>query len=169
MYKAPEGAIFLSTDFTTAELISLSSSCLAKYGQSVMAKVINSGVCVHRYFAGVMMGLITTDVSFADDPEKAAEMEAFLKAHIDKETRNKAKAVNFGLPGGMKTRRLYQHLRESGVKVTMQEADELRRTWLAAFPEMKLHMDRQPIKKETLMTIQRKKNAKVVTFILWKQ
>ena len=148
MYKAPEGAIFLSTDFTTAELISLSSSCLAKYGQSVMAKVINSGVCVHRYFAGVMMGLITTDVSFADDPEKAAEMEAFLKAHIDKETRNKAKAVNFGLPGGMKTRRLYQHLRESGVKVTMQEADELRRTWLAAFPEMKLHMDRQPIKKD---------------------
>lgn len=69
----------------------------------------------------------------------------FFKENITKEQRQLAKAVNFGLPGGMATKRLYRHLRESGIKTTMEEADKLRTAWLETFTEMNKHFSRKPI------------------------
>ena len=52
---------------------------------------------------------------------------------------------SFGLPGKMAAPRLYRHLRESGIKTTMEEAEHLRRTWLDTYTEMKFHFQRTPI------------------------
>ena len=52
------------------------------------------------------------------------------------------------LPGGMKGKRLYQHLRECGIKATLQEAFQLRETWLRTFKEMNLHFARTPLRQD---------------------
>lgn len=48
----------------------------------------------------------------------------------------------------MSGKRLYRHLRESGIVVTLDKAVELRAIWLKTFPEMKKHMERTPIKED---------------------
>lgn len=48
----------------------------------------------------------------------------------------------------MSGKRLYRHLRESGIVVTLDKAVELRAIWLKTFPEMKKHMERTPIMKD---------------------
>lgn len=48
----------------------------------------------------------------------------------------------------MKGKRLYQHLRECGIKATLQEAFQLRETWLRTFKEMNLHFARTPLRQD---------------------
>ena len=71
-------------------------------------------------------------------------MKAFLKEHVTKDQRQVAKAVNFGCPGCMGPARLYQHLRENGLKVTKKEAEDLLNCWLSTFPEMNEHFNSRP-------------------------
>ena len=42
------------------------------------------------------MGLIDADVSFCRDPQEVDRVKKFLKEHVSKEERQRAKAVNFG-------------------------------------------------------------------------
>ena len=45
--------------------------------------------------------------------------------------------------------RLYQHLRENGLKVTRKEAEDLLNCWLSTFPEMNFHFNsREPIRND---------------------
>ena len=48
--------------------------------------------------------------------------------------------MNFGLPGGMKAKRFYQHCRSQGIDITMDEAANMRECWISAFTEMEKHM-----------------------------
>lgn len=48
--------------------------------------------------------------------------------------------MNFGLPGGMKAKRFYQHCRTQGIDITMEKAAEMREQWIKAFVEMDYHM-----------------------------
>ena len=57
-----------------------------------MKDVINSGLDPHRWFAGVMNGIITPDLKNKDDPEWVKRTSAFLKEHITPEQRQHAKA-----------------------------------------------------------------------------
>lgn len=148
MYKPPEGTIFLATDYSFAELVALAEYCYTRFGYSVLADVINADVCPHYFFAGVMKGLIEADTSFCKDPAEVARVKAYLKKHVTKDERQRAKAVNFGLPGKMMARRLYRHLRESGIKVTLEEASELRNVWLYTFSEMQQHFAKVPMKND---------------------
>ena len=92
MYIPPEGTLLCSTDFSFAELVSLGESCIQKYGFSVLADIINAGVCPHYYFAGVMLGKIPADVSFCKDPQEVTKVSEFLKEHVTKQERQLAKA-----------------------------------------------------------------------------
>ena len=53
--------------------------------------------------------------------------------------------MNFGCPGCMGPARLYQHLRENGLKVTRKEAEDLLNCWLSTFPEMQYHFNSRPV------------------------
>lgn len=94
MYKAPEGTVFVAVDWSFAELVALSNCCITKYGYSVLGDIINADVCPHYFFAGVMLGLISPDVSFCKDPAEVKRMKEFLKENVSKEARQRAKAVN---------------------------------------------------------------------------
>lgn len=92
-FRAPPGTVLCATDYSFVELVNLAESCIQRFGKSSMADVINAGVDPHRWFAGVRDGLITNDTSFINDPQKVAEMKAYLKEHITPEQRQHSKAA----------------------------------------------------------------------------
>lgn len=70
----------------------------------MLGTIINADVCPHYFFAGVMMGLIDADVSFCKDPQEVERVKKFLKEHVSKDERQRAKAVNFGSQAEVKER-----------------------------------------------------------------
>ena len=140
MYIPPEGRVLCATDFSFVELLALAESCYVRFGFSSLGDIINADVDPHRWFAGVRDGLISNDTSFTKDPKAAAEMEAFLKAHISAKARQDAKAANFGFGGGMQVQRFFENCRAQGIELTLEQAADLREKWIFAFPEMKLHL-----------------------------
>ncbi len=92
IFTAPSGAILCATDYSYVELTAFAQSCYSRFGFSVMKDVINSGLDPHRWFAGVMNGLITPDLSNKDDPDWVKQTASFLKEHVTSEQRQHAKA-----------------------------------------------------------------------------
>lgn len=140
MFKPYDGMILCATDFSFVELTGFAQACYSRFGFSVMRDIINAGIDPHRWFAAVMEKKITTDLKNKDDPEWVAQLNKHLKEIIDDKARFKAKAANFGLPGGMRPKRFYRHCRSMGIVITMQDAEEMCDAWTNTFKEMKLHM-----------------------------
>ena len=87
-------------------------------GYSELVAAINSGADLHRRIASRLTG----------KPE----------AEITDEERGKAKAVNFGFPGGMGARTFREHAKTNyGIDMTEAEAEEYKGIWLNTFPEMR--------------------------------
>ena len=85
-YMASEGHVLIACDYAQLELATLAQTCIHMFGYSRMAEVINRGIDPHKYTASSMLGITIEE----------------LEAHPDaKELRQKAKAVNFGIPGGL--------------------------------------------------------------------
>lgn len=82
LFVPSPGHVFLDADYSAVEMATLAQATLAQFGgQSTMAEAINAGIDLHRLIASRMTG----------KPED----------QITKDERQKAKAVNFGFPGGM--------------------------------------------------------------------
>lgn len=91
-----EGTILCATDYSFIELVSFAQTCYSRFGFSVMRDVINADIDPHRWFAGIMIGLIKPDLSGKDDPEWVAKLNKYLKENVPDDTRQIAKAGNFG-------------------------------------------------------------------------
>lgn len=135
-----DGMVLCATDYSFIELVSFAQTCYTRFGVSTMRDLINAGIDPHRWFAGVMEGKIGVDLEGKDDPKWVADLNAFLKANVDDKTRKKAKAGNFGFPGGMGAVKFYKNARSQGIYLTLDEAVHMREAWIKAFPEMKFHM-----------------------------
>ena len=83
---ASEGHVLIACDYAQLELATLAQTCIHMFGQSKMAEVINQGIDPHKYTASSMQGITISELEARPDA---------------KELRQKAKAVNFGIPGGM--------------------------------------------------------------------
>ncbi len=111
------GCVFITCDYSMLELCTLAQITYARYGQSAMRDLINAGVDLHRRVASQILGKPEADVA--------------------KEERQRAKAVNFGLPGGMSATGLSIYARSAyGVELPVDEAARWRAAWLGMFPEM---------------------------------
>jgi len=130
IYCPPEGAILCATDFSFIELVALAESCIQRFGHSVLGDVINAQVDPHRWFAGVRKKLITNETSFLKDPEKAAELEAFLEQNVTKKERQDAKPAKRNWP--------FSRRRLSKKKVNCWEAPRSNQ-------QRSLRMDRTPV------------------------
>jgi len=122
-YRASEGHILIACDYAQLELATLAQTCIRLFGQSEMAQVINQGIDPHKYTASRMLGITL------DELEKRPDM---------KELRQKAKAVNFGIPGGMGAARLAEiSTVQYKAPMTEQEAGEWIDTYCqVTFPEI---------------------------------
>jgi hypothetical protein len=146
VYVPYDGMILCATDFSFIELCAFAQSCYSRFGFSVMRDVINAGLDPHRWFGGVMEKIITPDLTHKDDPVWVKETKQFLKENVPDALRQKAKAANFGFPGALGVRTFFKNCRESGVKLTMDDAKFMRDSWINTFKEMKLHMQPEEIK-----------------------
>ena len=128
-YVPREGTVFVACDYSTLELCALSQVCLDLFGESEMAKAINKGRDLHLAVAANILG-ITYDA--AQRRRKEGDEKV-------KEARQLSKALNFGFPGGMGAASFVQFAWAGyRVKLTEDEAHNLKRDWTDAWPEMQL-------------------------------
>ena len=106
------GHLFLIIDYAAVELRTLAAVCQHRYGFSKLADVIRSGVDPHSYTAAMFTGVT---------------LEQFQQLPNKKQLRQQAKAVNFGIPGGLGAAALASYAKHSyGVQMTVDQAAKFR-------------------------------------------
>ncbi len=154
----PAGAlIFASADVDGLELRTLAQACLLLVGESRLAEVLNRGEDPHLHMAAAMLGISYPEAvrrhgeeadarAAARDRHKArglSDQEASMAASNEVQTpvddaRQAGKVANFGFPGGLGAEKLCLFARKTyKVLLTVEGAKQLKRTWLATFPEFR--------------------------------
>ena len=120
----------LQVDYSVLELRTLAQVCINLFGKSKMAELFHEGQDLHRYTAAMMLGV--TMEQFGDlDPDD------------QKTARQKAKAINFGVPGGMGAKSLSSHAKAAyGVDMMEEEAKTLKDQLIyRTYPELSEYLE----------------------------
>lgn len=119
-------------DYSFIELRTLASVCLARYGRSVLADTIVKGVDPHAYTAS-MVGGLSLDAFMGLKKSSPADF---------KSRRQAAKAVNFGVPGGLGAEKLAAYAKANyGVALTKDEAGAFKKKLITeVYPELDLYL-----------------------------
>lgn len=121
IFSARPGKGIISRDYSALELATLAQVCFSMYGFSKMRDLINKGVDLHTYYASKLL-------------KKPME-------NVSKDERQKAKAVNFGFPGGLGIAKFIEYAENTyNVLMSETEAKEAKQVWLDTFPEMKKYL-----------------------------
>ena len=80
------GHLLFAIDYSSLELRTLATVCYERYGFSSLGDVLKQGVDPHSHTAAMFAGMTLDD---------------FLKLPNAKQLRQQAKAINFGIPGGL--------------------------------------------------------------------
>jgi len=117
------GNVFIAADYSTVELATLAQAVQRQFNApSAMAKAINEGKDLHRMVAARVM-------------RKSEET-------VTRNERQKAKAINFGKPGGMGDQSIQAYSQANyGLALSDVEVEEFSQTWLGTFPEMRAFLD----------------------------
>ena len=144
-----KGKVFASIDYSALEMCTLAQVCLSLFGFSRMAESINAGRDLHCGFAGQVLrsrGFDLTD----DDVERILGKGLYegQLPHKDhpyyaecKKARQEAKAGNFGFPGGLGVAAFVKFAKGSGVTLSFNQADALRKAWFERWEEMRPYFD----------------------------
>ncbi len=128
IFVARAGHVLLTIDYSALELRTLAAVCESRYGYSILADVIRAGTDPHCYTAALLTG-----IDLAQFMElKQSEPGKF------KHQRQAAKAVNFGVPGGLGAASLSQYARLTyGVDLSERDAEEFCERFLTEiYPEI---------------------------------
>jgi hypothetical protein len=114
------GHFLLAVDYSFIELVTLAAHCQHRYGWSDQANTIRAGTDPHAHTAAMMLGVPAGEfLTWKNSAKHAARF---------KEARQAAKAVNFGVPGGLGARSLAAYAKSTyGVTLTLEEAQERRK------------------------------------------
>lgn len=126
-YVPRPGYVFASADYEAAELHTLAQVCLYFFKYSVLGKQLNEGIDPHLAFAAKLLHITYSE---AVSRKKADDAKVT-------ETRQMAKAANFGFPGGMGPSTFRAYAKGYGFNLNEDEAKQLRWQWLDSFPEMR--------------------------------
>jgi hypothetical protein len=130
------GHLFLICDYSFIELRTLAAVCEARYGTSNLADVIRAGVDPHCHTAA-MFEHINLDkfmrLKKSEEPVERARFDAL---------RQRAKVLNFGIPGGLGAGSLVAYARSTyNVTLTLEEAREFRERLIGeVYPELGLYL-----------------------------
>lgn len=122
------GHLLLAIDYETAELRALAAICRRRYGRSALGDILTAGGDPHAHTAAALLGVT----------------ESELRARSDfRERRRAAKAVNFGVPGGLGADALARVALDR-FGVTMTPADAM--AWKArlgndVYPELRQYLE----------------------------
>lgn len=133
LYIPSPGNIFVGVDYSCLELRVLAHLCRQRFGESRLAEVFEQGMDPHEHTARLMLGLSEEQMQQmkTDDPGK-------FKAE-----RQKSKAINFGVPGGMGAKSLRDYAQTTfGVTMSEAEAKDLRHRLITdIYPELGKYLD----------------------------
>lgn len=118
---------FVSCDYSSVELVTLAQIV----GPGKLRDGINAGMDPHLQTAALILGRPYDEVKVA---YKAGESWA-------KDWRQRAKAMNFGLPGGLGARTFMQYAKNYGVNLTLNESYDMIASWFQARPEVQQYLD----------------------------
>jgi len=126
-YVPRKGYWYLSADYHVAELASLAQICIDLFGDSLMAQAIVQGKDLHILAASQILGI----------RYETALLRYKAKDPQIKEARQLAKALNFGLPGGLGARSFSAYAQSAwGVALNHDQSAKLKQLWLDSWPEM---------------------------------
>jgi|SRR5579862_64690 len=133
---ASPGHYLFACDYSAIELTTLSQHCIARFGHSKMADAIKRGADLHALDAAFRVGL---DINKLPSWDKKTILNQ-LGPDADK-LRDKSKAKNFGLPGGLGAKTFVEYARTAyGVELREEQAKEEKEQWLRMWPEMENHL-----------------------------
>lgn len=120
-----EGMVFVGVDFAQLELRTVAETLMQKVGWSRLAELLNGGLDAHAALGAQLLGI------------SYEEMLSRLKAkdHDAVETRRISKAANFGFLGGCSAKTFVEYAAKSGLVITQERAEEVRRAWFRTYPE----------------------------------
>lgn len=134
-FRARPGHVLVACDFDTAELVSLAQVTYSLFGFSDMREAIVGGQDIHLKVAAYLLG-----ISYDEAVRRRKDGDVKVAA-----LRQLAKALNFGLPGGMGSQRFAGYargyLRGTDLTVTPNEAGRLKKLWMGWFREMPLYFN----------------------------
>ena len=131
-FKSREGYYYVSADYSQIEALTLAQLCLNYFGKSELAKALQNGKDIHLWFGAKLGGMSYEEIETA---YKAGNKNA-------KNLRQRAKGVNYGLPGGLGPASLAEYLKGYGLDVSTDQARRYRNMWLETWPEMVLYFER---------------------------
>jgi hypothetical protein len=123
LYVADPGEVFVYADYSTLELYTLAHAMHSMGICGELMRQLRRGTDIHTATAALVLELPELDVTPED--------------------RQKAKALNFGLPGGLGIKRLHaMGLQQYGLDWTRDEAEALRTRWFHVFSDVALFLTR---------------------------
>lgn len=127
-----KGFVFLGIDYAAIELRTLAAVCERRYGRSRLADVIREGVDPHSFTASLFAGVT---------------VEEFAKLSNKKQLRQQAKALNFGIPGGLGAKSLVQYAAATyGVALSIDQASSFREKLInEVYPELSDYLRDDPV------------------------
>lgn len=122
------GYVFALADYSGLELCTLAQVCLELIGYSKLGEAINAGLDAHCIVAAK---LLNCSYEEAVRRYKAGDPIAI-------NARQTGKVANFGMPGGLGPKKLVIYAwAQYGVRITIQEAKQLKALWLSLYPEFR--------------------------------
>ena len=123
MIVPSKGFVFLGIDYAAIELRTLAAVCERRYGRSRLADVIREGIDPHSFTASLFEGV---------------SVEEFSQLPNRKQLRQQAKALNFGIPGGLGAKSLVDYAAATyGVTLSIDQASSFRsRLFVDVYPEL---------------------------------
>ncbi|WP_197231531.1 DNA polymerase [Novipirellula artificiosorum] len=128
MIVPTQGHYFLTIDYSAIELRTLAAICQRRYGASRLGDVIRKGDDPHAFTAAMFEGVA---------------LDAFEELPNKKELRQRSKALNFGIPGGLGAKSLVAYAESTyGVSMTIEEAQQFRQKLVVdVYPELSKYLD----------------------------
>jgi len=132
MFIPSPGHVFLAIDYSFVELVTLAATCRHRFGHSTLADIIAAGHDPHVNRAVLISGMTAENYTAlkAADPGEA------------KALRQKAKAIGFGVPGGLGAAGLLDYAKSNyGADLQLQEAEEFRTVLVTRiYPELSQYL-----------------------------
>jgi DNA polymerase I-like protein with 3'-5' exonuclease and polymerase domains len=132
MVLASPGHYLLAVDYSYVELCTLAAACEFRYRSSTLADVIRGGTDPHVHTAAMFANMSLEEFQRleVDDPQRYATL------------RQRAKALNFGIPGGLGAASLVAYARSAyGVKMSFDDAQEFRQRLIQdVYPELTAYL-----------------------------
>lgn len=144
--------VMICCDYGGLESCTLAEACYATFGYSALGDALNAGKDPHLIFASQIRSESYEALMHAVKPHKskaivdpsgklyweASQWLPLPSKYDTKQARQTGKVANFGFPGGLGPEALvFFALHNYGVRITLEEAIDLKRVWLDTWPEMR--------------------------------